>query len=197
MTSSSATSSLLAVAVNGSPSRPSRSRLLAERVLASIEVLAAASSGADRGGLVTVQSEVIDLADLDPSALLAMGSDPGVDSARDRVAEAHILVVATPVYRATYTALTKTVFDLLPQGALEGTAVVPIATGYGRDHQLAVDHGLRPLVASLGGWTVPTGLYATKADVGDDGTVTEPLAARIEAAAGEALLLARALGGGG
>lgn len=186
----SSASPLSVIAVNGSPSHPSRSRLVAEAVLAAIVERGEAAD-------VAVETEVIDLASLDPAALLALGSDPAVDAARDRVAGASILVVATPVYRATYTALTKTIFDLLPQDALEGTVVVPIATGYGADHHLSVDHALRPLVASLGGWTVSTGLYATKADVSDDGSIAEPLGMRLEAAAEEALLLARAIGAAG
>jgi len=172
----SASAPLRVVAVNGSPSHPSRSRLLAELVLTEL--------GA---------GDVIDLADLDPGALLALHPNAEVDVARDRVAGAQILVVATPVYRATYTALTKTIFDLLPQGGLDGTVVIPIATGYVADHRLAIDHGLRPLVASLGGWTTPTGIYATKADISDDGVVAEPLLAAVAAAASEALTVARAL----
>lgn len=165
------------VAVNGSPSHPSRSRTLAVHVL---DLL---------GG-----GEVVDLAELDPGALLALRSSPDVDAAVAVVGAAQILVVATPIYRATYTALTKTVFDLLPQGGLAGTVVIPIATGYSPDHHLAIDHGLRPLIASLDGWTTPTGIYATKADIADDGTISEAVQAAASAAAAEARTLAAALG---
>lgn len=164
------------VGLNGSPTQPSRSRVL----------LQAALDGLPAG-------QLIDLASLDAGALLAIGSDPDVDAARDAVLAAQIVVVATPVYRATYTALTKTIFDLLPQGALKGTVVIPIATGYGPDHSLAIDHGLRPLVASLEGWTTPTGVYATNADI-DDGVIAPKIEAKIDAATAEALALARAVG---
>ena len=166
------------VAVNGSPSHPSRSRTLAVTVL-------------DRLG----GGEVIDLADLDPGALLALRHDRGVDGAVAQVGAARILVVATPVYRATYTALTKAIFDLQSQDALVGTVVIPIATGYTAEHALAIDHGLRPLVASLGGWTTPTGIYATKADLPDDGPLSERVQAAVASAASEALQLAAALEG--
>ncbi len=182
----SSTAPIVVVAVNGSPSQPSRSRSLAEAVVDAISRRASAP----------VEAELVDLAALDPAALLALSSDPAVDAVRDRVAGAAVLVVATPVYRATYTAFTKTIFDLLPQGALEGTVVVPIATGYGADHHLSVDHGLRPLVASLGGWTVPTGIYATKADVSDDGAISDRVASAVEAAASEAVALTSALAAG-
>ena len=164
------------VAVNGSPSHPSRSRTLAERA---VELL---------GG-----GRIIDLADLDPAALLALGSDAAVDEARDAIAAADVLVIATPVYRATYTALTKTIFDLLPPGGLADTVVIPIASGAGPDHRLAVDHGLRPLVASLDGWTTPTGVYATRDEVGDGGALSEALEHALTRAAAEALFAAGAL----
>ncbi|HWJ98785.1 MAG TPA: NAD(P)H-dependent oxidoreductase [Acidimicrobiales bacterium] len=164
--------------VNGSPSHPSRSRTLAVHVL---ELL---------GG-----GDVLDLVDLDPAGLLALRSSPDVDAAVRRVAAASILVVATPVYRATYTALTKTVFDLQPRAALAGTVVIPVATGDAAEHALAIDHGLRPLIASLGGWTTPTGIYATRADFGDDGQASAGIHASAAAAAAEALALAGALGG--
>ncbi len=158
------------VALNGSPSRPSRSRTLAARALE--------LAGGGR---------LVDLAELDPGALLALRSDPAVDEVRDAVGASDVLIVATPVYRATYTALTKTIFDLLPMEGLRGTVVVPIASGYGPEHSLSVDHGLRPLVASLGGWTTPTGVYATRADVGDDGTIAPALDERLGRAVAEAL----------
>ena len=164
------------VAVNGSPSHPSRSRALAERA---VDLL---------GG-----GRIIDLAELDPSALLALSSDAGVDEARDAIAAADILVIATPVYRATYTALTKSIFDLLPPGGLADAVVIPIASGAGPDHRLAVDHGLRPLVASLEGWTTPTGVYATRDEVPDGGALSDAVEHALVRATSEALFAAGAL----
>ncbi|MGN6696056.1 MAG: NAD(P)H-dependent oxidoreductase [Aquihabitans sp.] len=167
-----------ALVVNGSPSHPSRSRTLAVHVL-------------DRLG----GGDVLDLAELDPGALLALRSSPDVDAAVAQVADASILVVATPVYRATYTALTKSIFDLQAQDALASTVVIPIATGYAPEHALAIDHGLRPLIASLHGWTTPTGIYATRADLGDHGSISGPVLDAVDAAVAEAQALVGALGG--
>lgn len=165
---------MTALALNGSPSASSKTRRLAE--------LALDAAGGGR---------LVDLSGLDAEALLGRRRDPEVDGVLDAMAGAGVLIVATPIYRATYTALTKTVFDLLDQDALRGTVVVPIATGAGSGHRLAIDHGLRPLVASLGGWTTPTGVYATGDDFTPAGAPGEAVAAAVRRAVGEALTVAR------
>jgi FMN reductase len=110
---------------------------------------------------------VVDLATLDPGALIGVSKDDAVSALLDDITAAEVLLLATPVYRATYSGIAKVVFDLLPQDALRGTAVVLAATAAGPAHYLALDTGGRALVASLGGWTVPTVVYATKADFAD------------------------------
>src|SRR5579859_1941730 len=108
---------------------------------------------------------LIKLAELPADALLGRGHDPGVDAALARVTETRLLVVGTPIYRASYTGQLKAFFDLLPRAALSGCAVGLIATGGIRDHALAVDHALRPLVASLEGLSAAHAVYATDADL--------------------------------
>src|SRR6266852_1938882 len=70
---------------------------------------------------------------------------------------------ALPIYRATYSGLLKVFFDLLPPDALARKVAIAIATGGGPSHLLAVDHGLRPLLASVGALVVATGIYGTDA----------------------------------
>jgi FMN reductase len=165
-----------AVALNGSPSPESRTRVLAQRTLDAVGV-----------------GRLVDLTHLDAEALLGRRRDPTVDGVLDAIAGTDVLIVATPVYRATFSALTKTVFDLLPQDALHDVVAILAATGAGEGHRLAVDHGLRPLIASLGGWSTPTGLYATADDVDAAGYVSEALDAAVRQAAGEARALAGAI----
>jgi FMN reductase len=105
------------------------------------------------------------------------------------VEEAAILVVSTPIYRATYSGLLKVFFDLLPQDALVGKVAIPIATGGGPAHLLAVDHGLRPLLASVGALVVATGVYGTDTQF-RNGVPDTALVERIERAALEAAALA-------
>ena len=116
---------------------------------------------AERGG------EVIDLSTLSADGLLGRTQDPEVAAAVERAAAADVLVVATPIYRATYTGALKAFFDRFQAGALAGTAVVLVATAGIADHFLALDTGGRALIASLDGFVVPKVVYAVSADFVD------------------------------
>ena len=165
---------LRVLGVSASPQgAASRSRALTELALATL-----ARAGA------SVQHA--DLSRLSADALLGRASDPALSEVLSWVQEARILIVATPVYRATYSGLLKVFFDLLPLGALAGKVVIPIAAGGGPAHQLAIDHGLRPLIASLGGLTVATGVYAEPGQFAA-GRAEAALVDRVERAAAEAL----------
>ena len=165
------------IGLSGSPNTSSRSRALLELALAALE-----RQGAGPGRLV-------DLATLPSDGLLARRQDAVVSDAIQSVVDAVIVVVSTPIYRATYSGLLKVFFDLLPQDALARKVAIPIATGGGSGHLLAVDHGLRPLLASVGALVVATGVYGTDAQF--RGGVPEPaLVERIERAALEAASLA-------
>ena len=165
-----------ALGISGSPSSASSSRRLVAQTLALF---------LERGW----ETDIVDISALPADALLARGEDPAVSEALDRVAGARILVIGTPVYRATYTALLKTIFDLMSQDYLAGKVAVLIATGAIAEHMLAIDHGLRPLVASLAGVSAATGIYATPGDFMDDAP-NEALTQRLADAADEALRLA-------
>lgn len=165
------------VGLSGSPAPVSRSRALLELALAALE---RQGSGPTR---------LIDLAQLPSDGLLGRREDRDVADALRSVIEAGIIVVSTPIYRATYSGLLKVFFDLLPQDAFAGKVAIPIATAGGTAHLLAVDHGLRPLLASVGALAVATGVYGTDAQFRNG--VPEPLLVeRIERAAIEAAALA-------
>lgn len=164
------------VGVSGSPAATSRSRTLLDLALGALE---------RHGG----RAQRIDLAGLPADALLGRTPDPAVAEAIAAVQDARIVVVSTPIYRATYSGLLKVFFDLLPQDALAGTVAVPIATGGGPAHLLAVEHGLRPLLASVGALVVSAGVYGTDAQFRAGGPDAD-LVGRIERAALEAASLA-------
>jgi FMN reductase len=81
------------------------------------------------------------------------------------VADASVLVVATPVYKAAYSGVLKVFLDLLPQTALKRKTVLPLATGGSPHHMLALDYALRPVLQSLGAKHILPGIYATDSQV--------------------------------
>jgi FMN reductase len=165
------------VGLSGSPGQVSRSRTLLELALSALEKQGVAPS------------RLIDLAQLPADGLLGRREATEVREAIQSVLDAGVLVVATPIYRATYSGLLKVFLDLLPQDALAGKVAIPIATGGGQGHLLAVDHGLRPLLASVGALVVATGVYGTDAQF-KSGAPEPALIDRIERAALEAASLA-------
>jgi FMN reductase len=169
-----------AIGVSASPAPGSRSRRLVARTLAHL-------AGAGFG------TELLDLSDLPADALLARRRDPAAEAAVARVAAAPAVVLGTPVYRATYTGQLKAFFDLFPPDALRGCAVGLIATGASPAHALAVDHGLRPLVASLGGLTAAVALYVTDGQFPDTEHLPQPLDEQTAALAAELRALVAAL----
>ena len=139
--------------IAGSPSERSRTAALLEATGQRLET---------RG----VQVQRLRVRDLNPQALLlADFGHPSVLAAQELVAQASVLVVATPVYKAAYSGILKVFLDLLPQTALKGKTVLPLATGGSPHHMLALDYALRPVLQSLGAKNILSGIYATDAQV--------------------------------
>jgi FMN reductase len=73
--------------------------------------------------------------------------------------------VASPTYKASYTGLLKSFLDWFSTTDLLGVTVVPVMTGAGAHHALAVEVHLRPVLVELGA-TLPTrGLYVTEGEL--------------------------------
>ena len=141
--------------IAGSPSEHSRSAALLDAVQARL------------GGHVLVDR--LHIRDLSPQALLlADVHHKSIAHAVAQVASARALVVATPIYKAAYSGVLKVFLDLLPQTALKGKLVLPLATGGSPHHMLALDYALRPVLQSLSASHVLTGIYATDAQVPKD-----------------------------
>lgn len=168
-----------AALISGSPSTRSKSRTLLERARHQLE-----AAGFD--------STIVDLSALPAVALLGRQADDRVADAIQLVLGSRIVVASSPVYRATYSGLLKTFFDLLPPDALEGRIGVPILTGGGLAHLLALDHTFRPLFASIGATVIASGVYGYDAQFksgGPDSAILE----RVDRAVEEAVALARAV----
>jgi len=152
------THSLRLVAVSGGLQRPSRAAALAEHLL---DLLA---------DQVPCEQRLIELGQLAPRLAGAVWRSQLPDTVENDLAaveQADILVVATPVYRGSYTGLFKHFFDFIHQDALIDKPVMLAATGGSERHALVIDHQLRPLFSFFQARTLPLGVYATDKDFAD------------------------------
>lgn len=101
------------------------------------------------------------------------------------VAEADAYLVATPIYRGSYTGALKNFFDLVPndphgQDPLRGKVVGLLATGGSDHHYLVLEHELRPLFGFFGASIPARAIYASARDFDDQkqvqGNLVEELA---------------------
>jgi FMN reductase len=138
--------------VIGNPKAQSRTLGLARQV---------AAAAADAAGLAGSSPLTVDLAELGPQ--LFDWSAPGVQEAVDGIRSCSLVVVASPTYKASYTGLLKSFLDWFGNTSLEGVTVIPVMTGAGALHALAVEVHLRPVLVELGASLPTRGLYVTEA----------------------------------
>jgi FMN reductase len=94
-------------------------------------------------------------------------------AAVERVAAAAALLIAAPVYRASFPGVLKNLFDILPVSALQGKPVGIIAMGASAHHYLAVDTQLRQVMGWFGALVAPTSVYLTGGDFRDGRLASE------------------------
>lgn len=133
--------------IAGSPSNPSRSTAALEWIGSVLE-----SKGYSIDCLL--------VRDLPPEPLVqGVPTHPAIVSAIKRVAQAKAVVVATPVYKASYSGTLKVFLDLLPQDALSEKSVLPIASGGSVSQLLALEYTLKPLLSALGARHILSGVF--------------------------------------
>ncbi|EPJ6837511.1 FMN reductase [Stenotrophomonas sp. AG209] len=168
------------VAVSGGLQRPSRAATLAEHLLGLI------------GEDVHCEQQLIELGELAPQlagALWRSQLPEAVERQLVAVEQADVLVVATPVYRGSYTGLFKHFFDFIDQDALVDTPILLAATGGSERHALVIDHQLRPLFSFFQARTLPLGVYATDRDFAEGRVHNEALIQRARLAVQRAMPL--------
>lgn len=138
----------------------------------------------ERLGLHGQRLARVEVRELPAAALLALESgEPAIARALAQLRQADAVVVATPVYKAAYSGLLKAFLDLLPQDALAGKLVLPLATGGSQSHMLALDYALRPVLASMSARFILPSIYATSEQIkhGTDGSLAlaAPIAMRV------------------
>lgn len=171
---------MMVVSLAGSPSQRSRSGVL----------LDAAGDWLQRHGVEVVRYAV---RDFEPADLIhARFDSPVVQRFAEHVEQADGLLVATPVYKASFAGALKTLLDLLPERALANKAVLPLASGGSAAHMLALDYALKPVLAALKAQEILQGVYAvdrqiTYAEGNQPARLDDALRERLEAAAAQLL----------
>ena len=136
------------VLLSGSPAARSRTELLLDFVRQRLEAQ-------------QVEVSLLKVRDFPAEDLLhARFDSPAVQQLQAVVASADGLVVATPVYKASFTGALKVLLDLLPERALAHKVVLPLASGGSPAHLLAVDYALKPVLAALKAQEMLSGVFA-------------------------------------
>jgi FMN reductase len=152
------------LAISGSPSSRSRTAMVTQHVLGLLKS-------------EDLETRFLSVRDLPAEALLRGNtSEPQIADALAAVEQASGIVCATPIFKAAYSGLLKCMLDILPQFALAGKAILPIATGGSVAHVLALDYGLRPVLQSMGARHIVQSHFIPEKDVTveGDGVVLDP-----------------------
>ena len=103
------------------------------------------------------------------------------------IENADLLIVGTPVYRASFTGLFKHLFDFVDQNALIDVPILLSASGGSHRHALILEHQLRPLFSFFQAHTLPIGVYAIDNDFKNYQVTSSALDNRIQLAVQRAL----------
>ena len=144
---------MLVVTLGGSPSQRSRSGVLLDY----------AKHWLNQQGVEVVSYQVRDFPAED--LLHARFDSPKIVDLLQQIENADGLVIATPVYKASFSGALKTVLDLLPERALSHKVVLPIATGGSIAHMLAVDYALKPVLSALKAQEMLQGIFAEDSQI--------------------------------
>ncbi|MBO2945912.1 NADPH-dependent FMN reductase [Paenibacillus sp. F411] len=142
-----------AVIINGSPTPGSRLTALMEQ----------AEKGLEAAGYEVSRIDVAQLPAED--LILARFDSEYVIKANGLVAEADAVIIASPVYKASFTGVLKTFLDLIPQKGLAGKIILPLFIGGSLAHLLSIDYSLKPVLSSMGARFILGGVYAVDAQV--------------------------------
>lgn len=171
------------VAISGSLQRPSRTLALTDAIVAAL------------GAALPIETRLIELGEIGSrlaGALTRAQVPPDLDALIRAIETADALVVASPVYRASYTGLFKHLFDLVRHDALIDVPVLLAATGGSERHALVIDHQLRPLFSFFQARTLPIGVYASESDFDQYQIASPALRERIALAVNRAVPQLRA-----
>jgi FMN reductase len=141
------------VIISGSPSASSRLEGVLQTVIKQLEI----------AGL---KVQLLSVRDQSPEDLVYSNfNSPRIIQAVKDIEQADAVIVATPIYKASYTGVLKSFLDLLPQKGLQGKIVLPLAIGGTIAHLLAIDHALKPVLSALNSYHILAGVYVPDTQV--------------------------------
>ena len=108
-----------------------------------------------------------------------------------RIAAASAVLIAAPVYRASFPGVLKNLLDIAPVEALQNKPVGIVAMGGSPHHYLAVDGHLRLVLGWFGALVAPTGIYLTGGDFTDGQLTSESVRKDLAALCQTLIALAR------
>jgi FMN reductase len=170
------------VAVVGSVTPPGRLRSAVELALSEAKATNA-----------ELEMELVDLGEYrvsfaDGRPLEAFGDDTAV--VVGKIAAADAVLLATPVYRATFTGVLKNLLDQTPLEALRDKPAGIVAMGATPHHYLGADWQLRAVLAWFGARTLPTSVYLESSQFSEGKLVDEHARAELSALTAGLLRLA-------
>ena len=115
----------------------------------------------------------------------------------ERVIAADMYLIATPVFRASFTGALKNLLDHVPVEGLQGKTCGLIGMGATDHHYLSIDMQLRPVLAWFGAHIVPGMVYLQSRHF-PEGQLADPQAITdLKSLAQSVVALHGAIGGGG
>ena len=139
------------LAIHGTVTRPGR-------LYRAVEVALGGLDGGDDGpaaGILHLGDYRISFADGRPLA----DYDDDTAAVVERVCGADLFLIATPVFRASFTGALKNLLDHIPVDGLRGKPCGLVGMGATEHHYLSVDAQLRPVLAWFGAHVVPGMVY--------------------------------------
>lgn len=133
--------------LSGSPIAKSKTTALLDYVAQTVQA----------AGLATRTVSILDFPAED--LVQARYDSASFNELKAEVEQAAALVIATPIYKASFTGGLKALLDILPQNALRDKTILPIATAGTYGHLLALDYSLKPVLSVLGATDLRQGVY--------------------------------------
>ena len=148
---------------------------------------------------LTELGDDVELIDLAEAVLPPFGSHltgeslAALDRSLASIRESSGVILASPVYRASYSGVLKNFLDYVPVEGLLGKPVAIVGMGESPAHALAIDVGLRPVLAWFGAFALPNSLYLSAGDF-TGGELTEQRATTLRGIVASASTLMRGIG---